>query len=71
VVKGGTLKSVRLEAGAEFGLLGEGVAPGFDFRDFKWVTAKELKALSPEAFAKTSDLIKPQPEETFDHFYEK
>jgi predicted cupin superfamily sugar epimerase len=47
VVKGGTLKSVRLEAGAEFGLLGEGVAPGFDFRDFKWVTAKELKALSP------------------------
>ena len=71
VVKGGTLKSVRLEAGAEFGLLGEGVAPGFDFRDFKWVTAKELKALSPEAFAKTSDLIKPQPEETFDHFYDK
>lgn len=71
VVKGGTLKSVRLEAGAEFGLLGEGVAPGFDFRDFKWVTAKEIKALSPEAFAKTSDLIKPQPEETFDHFYEK
>jgi predicted cupin superfamily sugar epimerase len=35
---------VRLEAGAEFGILGEGVAPGFDFRDFKFVTKTELNA---------------------------
>ena len=42
VVKGGTLKSVRLEAGAEL-TARRGRAPGFDFRDFKWVTARSSR----------------------------
>ena len=34
-----------LEAGCgDFVLLGEAVAPGFDFRDFAFVTAPELQA---------------------------
>ena len=71
VVRGGSFKSVRLEEGAEFGIIGEGVAPGFDFRDFKFVTRGELKALSKEAFAKHADLVKPDPEDDFDHYYDK
>ena len=70
VVRGGSFKSVRLEEGAEFGIIGEGVAPGFDFRDFKFVTREELEKLNPEAFAKHADLIKPDPEDTFDQYYE-
>mmetsp|Transcript_30549 Transcript_30549/g.75970 ORF Transcript_30549/g.75970 Transcript_30549/m.75970 type:complete len:246 (+) Transcript_30549:540-1277(+) len=71
VVTGGSFKSVRLDAGAEFGIIGEGVAPGFDFRDFKFVTKKELAALSAEAFSEAADLVKPDPEDSFDHFYEQ
>ncbi len=70
IVTGGSFKSVRLENGAEFGIIGEGVAPGFDFRDFKFVTRAELKKLNAEAFEKHADLIKPDPEDTFDQYYE-
>jgi predicted cupin superfamily sugar epimerase len=71
VVTGGCFKSVRLEEGAEFGVIGEGVAPGFDFRDFKFVSKHELKALNAEAFEKHHDLVKPDPESEFDHYYEE
>ena len=71
VVKGGSFKSVRLEPGADYGIIGEGVAPGFDFRDFKFVTRGELKRLSAEAFAKHADLVKPDPEDDFDHYYDE
>ena len=71
VVTGGSFKSVRLEPGAEFGIIGEGVAPGFDFRDFKFVTRLELKKLNAEAFEKHADLVKPDPEDTFDQYYER
>ena len=71
VVRGGSFKSVRLEEGAEFGIIGEGVAPGFDFRDFKFVSKAELKALNAEAYDKYQDLIKPEPESEFDHYYDK
>ena len=69
VVTGGCYKSVRLEEGAEFGVIGEGVAPGFDFRDFKFVSKQELRKLSKEAFEKHQDLVKPDPESEFDHYY--
>lgn len=71
VVRGGSFKSVRLEEGAEWGIIGEGVAPGFDFRDFKFVSHSELKALNKEAYEKHHDLIKPNPESEFDHYYDE
>ena len=45
-VKGGTWKCgilSRQEQGYDYCLIGEGVGPGFDFHDFTWVTAKEVK----------------------------
>ena len=68
VVKGGTYKAAVLERGAEFAIIGEGVSPGFDFRDFKFVSASEL-ARRNACYDDTSSLVKPQPEDTFDHYY--
>ena len=71
VVPGGSFKAVRLEEGFEFGIIGEGVAPGFDFRDFKFVTEEELKGRSAEAHAAAADLVKKEPEDVkFQSFYE-
>ena len=64
------LNSVFQRADTFIQRIGEGVAPGFDFRDFKFVTREELEKLTPEAFAKHADLIKPDPEDTFDQYYE-
>ena len=50
IVRGGSFKCAHLEPGSgDFALLGEGVAPGFDFRDFAFVTATELRSLLPHA----------------------
>ena len=71
VVPGGSFKAVRLEEGFDFGIIGEGVAPGFDFRDFKFVTEDELKGRSAEARAAAADLVKKEPEDVkFQSFYE-
>ena len=69
VVKGGTYKAAVLERGAEFAIIGEGVSPGFDFRDFKFVSASELARRNAACYDDTSSLVKPQPEDTFDHYY--
>jgi predicted cupin superfamily sugar epimerase len=71
VVTGGSFKSARLEEGADFVVIGEGVAPGFDFRDFKFVSKAELVALNAEAYDMHQDLVKPDPESEFEHYYEK
>jgi len=73
VVRGGSFKCAHLERGAgDFVLLGEGVAPGFDFRDFAFVTAGELKALvPPERYALLKVFLKEQPESEFDAYYDK
>ena len=43
-VKGGTWKAGLLRrGGADYCLIGEAVAPGFDFHDFTWVSADEVK----------------------------
>ena len=55
--------------GAEFAIIGEGVSPGFDFRDFKFVSASELARRNAACYDDTSSLVKPQPEDTFDHYY--
>eukprot|EP00326_Haptolina_ericina_P024605 CAMPEP_0181181972 /NCGR_PEP_ID=MMETSP1096-20121128/7631_1 /TAXON_ID=156174 ORGANISM="Chrysochromulina ericina, Strain CCMP281" /NCGR_SAMPLE_ID=MMETSP1096 /ASSEMBLY_ACC=CAM_ASM_000453 /LENGTH=122 /DNA_ID=CAMNT_0023270529 /DNA_START=56 /DNA_END=424 /DNA_ORIENTATION=+ len=75
VVRGGSFKCAHLEAG-DFVLLGEGVAPGFDFRDFNFVTAPELKALAvsagvPARYDHLKSFIKDLPESEFDDFYDK
>ena len=69
VVRGGTYKAAVLERGAEFAIIGEGVSPGFDFRDFKFVSASELARRNAACYDDTSSLVKPQPEDTFDHYY--
>ena len=53
-------------------LLGEGVAPGFDFRDFAFVSAPELKALLPAAkYDELKGFLKEAPEADFDEYYDK
>jgi predicted cupin superfamily sugar epimerase len=71
VVRGGTFKAAVLESGGEFALIGEGVAPGFDFRDFAFVTDAQLASRNPAAYDETRQWIKPVPEDTFDHYYSK
>lgn len=60
IVPGGAMKCCRLvleEGGANYGLIGEAVAPGFDFRDLKVITKDELCAICPEAHEVAGDLI--------------
>ena len=47
IVKGGLWKATVLESG-EFGLLGEAVAPGFDYRDMALAKRDELVAKFPQ-----------------------
>jgi predicted cupin superfamily sugar epimerase len=46
LVPGGCWKAAVLESG-EFGLIGEAVAPGFDYRDMELATVEGLKAEFP------------------------
>jgi len=57
VVPGGVWKVSRLEDGAEYALIGEAVAPGFDARDLVLVTAEMLRGASPEAFEAAGALL--------------
>jgi predicted cupin superfamily sugar epimerase len=71
VVRGGCWKAVHLEQG-EFGLIGEAVAPGFDFRDFRWGTREELTRSFPRLFEAQPDLLrffKPEARRDFDAYY--
>ncbi len=47
LVPGGYWKAAVLEAG-EYGLLGEAVAPGFDYRDMEIAKAEAIKAEFPD-----------------------
>lgn len=47
-VKGGTWKAGLLRQGAsDYCLIGEAVAPGFDFHDFSWISHNEVKKVRP------------------------
>ncbi|CAG9460951.1 unnamed protein product [Pedinophyceae sp. YPF-701] len=70
IVPGGWLKCAQLVQGA-WALIGEGVAPGFDFRDMKSVTAEQLKRACPEAFEAAGALIDPKSADNTDAFYER
>lgn len=66
-VPGGYWKAAELQTG-EYCLLGEGVAPGFDFEDFQFIGEEQLRA-------RTSDLsslcrfIKPDRRRDFQRYY--
>jgi predicted cupin superfamily sugar epimerase len=54
VVPGNTWQGCRLKDGGHFALLGCTVAPGFDFRDFRVATAKEIEELAAKFVAYTA-----------------
>lgn len=56
VVKGGCWKGTHLEHG-EYGLLGEAVAPGFDYRDMRIATQEEIENGFPDIFPQVKHLF--------------
>lgn len=57
LVPGGCWKAAVLEQG-EFGLLGESVAPGFDYRDMDIATAKYFQASFPSLWSELKPYVK-------------
>ncbi len=68
VVPGGCWKTALKKKG-EFALIGEAVAPGFDFRDFQFATSKVFKQLFPERFNELSPYIKDHTEFDVNEIY--
>jgi uncharacterized protein len=58
LVPGGYWKAAVLEVG-EYGLLGESVAPGFDYRDMTMAQADTFQASFPHLWSELSLYIKP------------
>ncbi len=58
LVPGDYWKAAVLESG-EFGLLGESVAPGFDYRDMEIAQADTFQASFPHLWSELSPYIKP------------
>ena len=56
LIPGGYWKAAVLEAG-EFGLLGESVAPGFDYRDMEIARADYFQTTFPELWTKLAPYI--------------
>lgn len=67
MVPAGAWKAAELESGA-YCLLGEAVAPGFDFRDFQFVAEEEL-ASSPH-FERLRRFVKPDQRRDFQRYYD-
>ena len=57
LVPGGYWKAAVLEAG-EFGLLGESVAPGFDYRDMKLATAEHFQTAYPQLWSELATFVR-------------
>lgn len=58
LVRGGCWKATLLEHG-EYGLLGEAVAPGFDYSDMELATKEKMQTLFPQLWDKISAFVKP------------
>eukprot|EP00958_Prasinococcus_capsulatus_P009712 scaffold942_cov366-Prasinococcus_capsulatus_cf.AAC.5 len=69
VVQGGRYKCALMEDGGDFALIGEAVAPGFDFHDFRFGSEEEMSAL--EGFKGLENFVKPDRRRNFDEYYEK
>jgi predicted cupin superfamily sugar epimerase len=57
IVPGGYWKATVLERG-EFGLLGEAVAPGFDYQDSQFATAEYFQSKFPNLWEDVANYIK-------------
>ena len=57
LVPGGYWKAAVLESG-EYGLLGEAVAPGFDYRDMTIAKADEIRAQFPTLWAELAAYVR-------------
>ncbi|MEO1341514.1 MAG: cupin domain-containing protein [Cyanobacteria bacterium J06635_13] len=57
LVPGGYWKAAVLESG-EYGLLGEAVTPGFDYRDMEIAQAEEFKTDFPQLWSELSPYVK-------------
>ena len=57
LVPGGYWKAAVLESG-EFGLIGESVAPGFDYRDMEIAQADKFKVDFPHLYSELASYIK-------------
>jgi predicted cupin superfamily sugar epimerase len=71
VVEGGCWKAAELDRGG-YCLIGEAVAPGFDFRDFAFGTRDELSRRFPALFAARPELwrlVKDAPDRDFARYY--
>ena len=76
VVPSQTIKAGTLHKDAEFFLVGEGVSPGFDFRDFKFTTYEDIVARTGDTQKadnmKNLDVLYKDPSfNNFDTYYEK
>ena len=58
LVPGGYWKAAVLESG-EFGLLGESVAPGFDFRDMELAKSEDFRQQFPDLWDRLAPYVKP------------
>ncbi|WP_287324945.1 cupin domain-containing protein [Okeania sp. SIO1F9] len=58
LVPSGYWKAAVLESG-EFGLLGEGVAPGFDFRDMELAQSEDFRQRFPDLWDQLAPYVKP------------
>lgn len=69
VFPAGCYKAGYLNGG--YCLIGEAVAPGFDFRDFEFVNEDSLnnRLQSPDAFAKYVEYVKPDRRRNFSDYY--
>lgn len=61
LVKGGDWKAGILEQG-EFGLLGEAVAPGFDYDDEELATPTQIQSLFPALWPQIAPYVGDRPE---------
>ena len=57
LVPGGYWKAAVLERG-EYGLLGEAVAPGFDFKDMEFITQEDFKRQCPDLWQHCAPYVK-------------
>lgn len=68
VVPGGWWKSAEIGEG-DFALIGEAVAPGFDYHDFVFGTQTMFEQFCPEAATEYGYLIRPNPLGDFEDTY--
>lgn len=57
IVPGGVWKATTLLEG-DWGLLGEAVAPGFDYRDMRFGTEEELRPAFPDLWDQIAPYVK-------------